>query len=87
MIQDIYIYYRINSSKEVKIGDFGLSRDIYVSDYYKLRTKDRPLPLRWMALESLESGKYTIKSDVVSSTMVLEWSKELPRWTSICLFE
>ena len=56
---------RINSAHTVKIADFGLSRDIYMNDYYKTETKDRPLPIRWMAIESITKGKYTTKSDVV----------------------
>ena len=69
----LLILYRINSSEKVKIGDFGLSRDIYVTDYYKYETKDRPLPVRWMALESLNYGKYTVKSDMVSTCLNLEF--------------
>ena len=48
-----------------KIADFGLSRDIYVSDYYKL---DHPalLPVKWLAPEALFDKCYTTKSDVVS---------------------
>ena len=49
----------------VKIADFGLSRDIYMNDYYKTETKDRPLPIKWMAIESITKGKYTTKTDVV----------------------
>ena len=48
-----------------KVADFGLSRDIYVSDYYKL---DHPalLPVKWLAPEALFDKCYTTKSDVVS---------------------
>ena len=49
----------------VKIADFGLSRDIYESDYYKDGEQSRSLPVKWMAPESLERGVYTAKSDVV----------------------
>jgi len=51
----------------VKIADFGLSHDIYQDDYY--RTDDsssKPLPVKWMAIESLTTGKFTVQSDVVS---------------------
>ena len=50
----------------VKIADFGLSRDIYKSDYYRLEDKHRPLPVKWMALESLLAGVFSTKTDVVS---------------------
>lgn len=50
----------------VKIADFGLARDIYEKEYYKVEDKRRPLPVKWMALECLESYRFSIKSDVVS---------------------
>ena len=51
----------------VKIADFGLSHDIYEDDYYRTdENSNKPLPVKWMALESLNSGKYTTESDVVS---------------------
>ena len=50
----------------IKIADFGLSRDLYERDYYRQEEHTKPLPVKWMALESLEMGMYTTKSDVVS---------------------
>ncbi|XP_038056140.1 angiopoietin-1 receptor-like [Patiria miniata] len=43
-----------------KISDFGLSRegDIYV------QTSKRPVPVRWLAIESLVNQSYTTQSDV-----------------------
>ncbi len=49
----------------VKIADFGLSRDIYKSAYYRVETKHRPLPVKWMAIESLTEGIFSSKTDVV----------------------
>ena len=57
---------RINQSMLVKVADFGLSRDIYQSDYYQEHDRNRPMPVKWMALESLETGIFSTKSDVVS---------------------
>ena len=57
---------RINKSLIVKIADFGLSRDIYRSDYYRVEDKKRPLPVKWMAIESLTEGVFSSKTDVVS---------------------
>ncbi|RZC34249.1 proto-oncogene tyrosine-protein kinase ROS, partial [Asbolus verrucosus] len=56
------------SSKEsdtriVKIGDFGLARDIYKNDYYR-KEGEGLLPVRWMAPESLVDGVFTSQSDV-----------------------
>ncbi|KMQ87935.1 proto-oncogene tyrosine-protein kinase ros [Lasius niger] len=47
----------------VKIGDFGLARDIYKDDYYRMKGEGL-LPVRWMAPESLMDGIFTSKSDV-----------------------
>ena len=56
---------RINKDLTVKIADFGLSRDIYNTDYYKMDDIRKPLPVKWMSLESLQQGIYTTKTDVV----------------------
>lgn len=52
-------------SRIVKIGDFGLARDIYKNDYYRKRGEGL-LPVRWMAPESLVDGIFTTQSDVWS---------------------
>ncbi|XP_038510661.1 proto-oncogene tyrosine-protein kinase ROS isoform X3 [Canis lupus familiaris] len=52
-------------SRVVKIGDFGLARDIYKNDYYR-KTGEGLLPVRWMAPESLMDGIFTTQSDVWS---------------------
>ncbi len=47
----------------LKIGDFGLARDVHYADYYKKRSDGR-LPVKWMAPEALMDNFYTIRSDV-----------------------
>jgi serine/threonine protein kinase len=49
--------------KHVKLSDFGLSRDIYTSNLYQQKTSGK-LPIKWMAIESIFSHVFTIKSDV-----------------------
>ena len=48
---------------QVKIGDFGLTRDIYASNYYRSDLRGM-LPVRWMAPESIVDGLSTTQSDV-----------------------
>lgn len=54
----------------VKIGDFGMTRDIYETDYYRKGTKGL-LPVRWMSPESLKDGVFATSSDVFSYGVVL----------------
>lgn len=50
-------------NRVVKIGDFGLARDIYKNDYY-LKEGEGLLPVRWMAPESLVDNIYTVQTDM-----------------------
>lgn len=43
--------------------DFGMTRDIYETDYYRKGGKGL-LPVRWMSPESLKDGVFTTNSDV-----------------------
>lgn len=52
-----------SDNRIVKIGDFGLARDIYKNDYYR-KEGEGLLPVRWMAPESLLDGVFTCQSDV-----------------------
>ncbi|CAD5121139.1 DgyrCDS9675 [Dimorphilus gyrociliatus] len=54
----------------VKISDFGMSRDIYTCDYYKIGGS-RMLPVRWMSPEAIKYGKFTTESDVWAFGVVL----------------
>ncbi|XP_070567050.1 uncharacterized protein [Ptychodera flava] len=57
-----------------KIGDFGLSRDIYETGQYckDAWSQDQgPLPLKWMPVEFLTQGIFEKKSDVWSFGVLL----------------
>lgn len=60
----------VGNDLTVKIADFGMSRDIYTCDYYKVGGS-RLLPVRWMSPESVVYGKFTLESDVWSFGVVL----------------
>ncbi|XP_030634982.1 ephrin type-A receptor 3 [Chanos chanos] len=49
----------------VRVADFGLSKKIYSSNYYRQKVAIR-MPIKWMAIESLSESMYTTKSDVWS---------------------
>lgn len=51
------------ANRVVKIGDFGLARDIYKNDYYR-KDGEGLLPVRWMSPESLVDGVFTSQSDI-----------------------
>ena len=48
----------------IRVADFGLTRDIYSSEYYRA-DKHTTLPVKWMAIESLLDGYFDEKTDVV----------------------
>ncbi|XP_064397117.1 insulin-like growth factor 1 receptor [Halichondria panicea] len=49
----------------VKVGDFGLARDIYSSDYYRANQRAK-IPVKWMAPETLHDAISNEKTDVWS---------------------
>ncbi|XP_035693755.1 tyrosine-protein kinase receptor Tie-1-like [Branchiostoma floridae] len=64
----------ITADDVAKLADFGLARDVYVNTQYVRCNRpgvDELLPLKWMALESIETGKYTCQSDVWSFGVLL----------------
>ncbi|CAL1684805.1 unnamed protein product [Lasius platythorax] len=60
----------VGSDLVVKIADFGMSRDIYTCDYYKIGGS-RLLPVRWMSPESVMYGRFTLETDIWSFGVVL----------------
>ena len=62
----MYCVCRLDNNMTVKVADFGLSRDIYVTDYYTM-SQSAPLPVKWLAPEALFDRVFNEKTDVVSS--------------------
>ncbi|XP_025602982.2 discoidin domain-containing receptor 2-like [Athalia rosae] len=60
----------VGKAYHIKISDFGTDNELYSSDYYKV-DGNMPLPVRWMAWESIFQGKYTTKSDVWAFAVTL----------------
>ncbi len=58
----------VGEGKNLKITDFGLSRE--VEEIYVKKTRGR-LPLKWMALESVNEREFSTSSDVWSFGIVL----------------
>ncbi|KAJ8925152.1 hypothetical protein NQ315_001337 [Exocentrus adspersus] len=55
---------------EIKVSDLGSYRRMYSADYCSVAGSG-PLPLRWMAWETVLLGKYSGKSDVWSFAVLL----------------
>ena len=62
----LILHCRVGKNLNVKVADFGLSKDIYEMDYYRGSNKTR-IPVKWMAPESLVDRISNEKTDVVKS--------------------
>ena len=60
----------VGQAYQVKIADFGMSRDIYSDQYYRVEGK-AALPIRWMAPECMYYGKFTMATDIWSFGVTL----------------
>ena len=61
----------------IKVADFGLSEDVYARNYFRQSKLEEEggeqvkLPVKWMALESLNDGVFSEKTDVVSGYVII----------------
>ena len=58
---------RLDENLDVKVGDFGLAKEMHEDLYYRLGTPTK-LPVKWMAVESLNEQIFTLQTDVVRQT-------------------
>ena len=53
----------------IKVADFGLTEDVYATNYYRreksVEAAEERVPIRWMALESIQNDVYNETTDVV----------------------
>ncbi|XP_023931648.1 hepatocyte growth factor receptor-like [Lingula anatina] len=61
----------LDDQLRAKVADFGLTRDVYTTEYYSSGDKQAKLPVKWMAPESMERDVYTFSSDVWSYGVLL----------------
>ena len=63
----VNIICRIDENWIIKVADFGLTRSVYEKRYFR-QAKDESvkLPIKWMAIESIDDAVFTEKTDVVS---------------------
>ena len=67
----VSLYSRIDDEFVVKVADFGLSKHLTECTYVSSEEgKRRKMPIKWMALESLEEMVFTVKTDVVRSGLL-----------------
>jgi len=55
---------RVDENYSIRVADFGLAKDVYISEYYRA-DKKALLPVKQMALESILDQYFDEKIDVV----------------------
>ena len=73
--------FRLDMYGTVKVADFGLSEDMYSTNYFRqgkdsVDEVETKVPIRWMPLESIEEGLYNEKSDVVRDSQLVNCSPQ-----------
>ena len=61
---------RIDKDGVIKVSDFGLTEDMYSSNYYRQERswtgREEKVPIKWMAPEGIETNVFDENTDVVS---------------------
>ena len=70
----------VGTEEICKVGDFGLLRELPQGAEVYISKTELPLPMRWMAPESLEDNKFSTASDVWSFAVVM-WEMYYPSET------
>ncbi|MGH0173693.1 UNVERIFIED_CONTAM: hypothetical protein FKN15_066413 [Acipenser sinensis] len=56
----------LDESYSVKVADFGMARDVFDKEYYSIQDhRKAKLPVKWMAIESLQTQKFTTKFTIM----------------------
>ncbi len=55
-------FFRVSNSGIVKLADFGRGVVTWNGEYY---SKGGPLPIRWLAPETITDGRFSFASDIV----------------------
>lgn len=62
--------FRVSTDWSIKVGDFGLARDIYSSDYYR-SGGNSIVPVKWMPPETLYDRISNEKTDIVRPNLII----------------
>ena len=62
---------RVGNGLTIKVADFGLAKDVYMTDYYRQQSIEK-MPIKWMAPEAMHDRISNEKTDVVSFTSLCE---------------
>ena len=68
----LILIHRVSETLQIKVGDFGLARDVYSSDYYKA-SQNAKLPVKWMPPETLHDAVSNERTDVVRNDVMSDW--------------
>jgi len=72
--------FRVSHKNIVKTADFGLAKDLHSIDHYRRdEQRNTAIPVKWLAMEIFQEGKFSTESDIVSFHVSSTYN-------SVCLF-